>query len=170
MLLKEILETIELDRFYNLGEATDAKLYDVSMYTCSQDLDPFYFNDFCNIEFDFFKDYLKDVGAALEFIGRTSSFYFIPAAFDFNVYYMSSFNDSDILERRRMLFDEFLYHTGLYDSLGEMIDAGWGVDEIKKEWAQYCDDALDPINQAWEYLDLFKLNQLDTFIEYMEAA
>ena len=66
-----------------------------------------------------------------------------------------------------MLFDEFLYHTGLYDSLGEMIDAGWGVDEIKKEWAQYCADVLTPINEAWEYLDLFKLNQVNSFIEFL---
>ena len=48
-----------------------------------------------------------------------------------------------------------------------MIDAGWAVDEIKKEWAQYCADVLTPINEAWEYLDLFKLNQVNNFIEFL---
>ena len=110
MLLNEILNTIDIEEFYYIGEATNAKLYDVSYYSCSQDLDPYYFNDFCNIELDYFKEYLKDVGAALEFIGSTSSFYFIPAAFDFNVYYMSSFERSEPEERRSMLFDEFLFH------------------------------------------------------------
>lgn len=167
MLLNEILNTVNIDQFYYIGESTNTKLYDVSMYSCSQDLDPYYFNEFCNIEFDFFKDYLNDVGADLEFIGSTSSFYFVPAAFDFNCYYMSSYERSEPEERRRMLFDEFLYHTGIYDSLGEMIDAGWGVDEIKKEWAQYCADVLTPINEAWEYLDAFKLNQVDSFIEFL---
>ena len=170
MLLNEILNTIDIEEFYYIGEATNAKLYDVSYYSCSQDLDPYYFNDFCNIELDYFKEYLKDVGAALEFIGSTSSFYFIPAAFNFNVYYVSSFERSEPEERRSMLFDEFLFHAGAYDSLGEMIDAGWGVDEIKKEWAQYCADVLTPINEAWEYLDLFKLDQVNNFIEYLEAA
>ena len=167
MLLKEILETIELDRFYNLGEATNAKLYDVSYYCYENNIDDGAFNSFCEIEYYFFSDYLKEVGAETTHIGRTSSFYFVPRAFDFNCYYMSSFNNSDIVERRRMLFDEFLYHTGIYDSLGEMIDAGWGVDDIKKEWAQYCDDVLDPINEAWDYLDCFKANQVNNFIDYL---
>ena len=83
---------------------------------------------------------------------------------------MSSFERSEPEERRSMLFDVFLFHAGAYDSLGEMIDAGWGVDEIKKEWAQYCADVLTPINEAWEYLDLFKLDQVNNFIEYLEAA
>ena len=72
--------------------------------------------------------------------------------------------------KREILFDEFLYYTGAYDTLGEMIDAGWGVDEIKREWAQYCADVLTPINEAWNYLKVFKENQLTNFIEYMEAA
>ena len=167
MLLDEILNTIDIKEFYYIGEATNAKLYDVSFYCYQNDINDNLFNIFCDNEWDFFSDYLKDVGADLEFIGRTSSFYFIPAAFEFNCYYMSSYERSEPEERRRMLFDEFLYHTGIYDSLGEMIDAGWGVDEIKKEWAQYCADALDPINQAWEYLDLFKLNQVNSFIEFL---
>ena len=170
MLLNEILNTIDIEEFYYIGEATNAKLYDVSYYCYQNDIDDIndnLFNIFCENEWDFFSDYLKDVGAALEFIGRTSSFYFIPAAFNFNCYYMSSFERSEPEERRSMLFDEFLYYTGAYDSLGEMIDAGWGVDEIKKEWAQYCADVLTPINEAWEYLDLFKLNQVNNFIEFL---
>ena len=69
-----------------------------------------------------------------------------------------------------MMFIEFLYFSGDFDSLGEMIAAGWTVDEIKKEWAQFCADMVGPINKAWEYLDAFKLNQLDYFIEYLEAT
>ena len=167
MLLNEILNTIDIKEFDYIGEPTNAKLYDVSYYCYQNDINDNLFNMFCENEWDFFEECLKDGGGTLEFIGRTSSFYFIPAAFDFNVYYMSSFNDSDILERRRMLFDEFLYHTGIYDSLGEMIDAGWGVDDIKKEWAQYCDDVLNPINEAWDYLDCFKANQVNSFIEFL---
>ena len=170
MLLNEILNTVNIDQFYYIGESTDAKLYDVSYYSCSQDLDPFYFNDFCNIEFYFFKDYLKDVGAALEFIGRTSSFYFISSDIIFYWHDISMYAGCEPAAKREILFDEFLYYTGAYDTLGEMIDAGWGVDEIKREWAQYCADVLTPINEAWNYLKVFKENQLTNFIEYMEAA
>ena len=168
MLLNEILNTINIEEFYYIGEATNTKLYDVSFYCYQHDIDDNLFNIFCENEWDFFSDYLKGVGAALEFIGRTSSFYFIPAAFNFNCYYMSSFERSEPEERRGMLFNEFLYYIGAYDSLGEMIDAGWGVDEIKKEWAQYCADVLTPINEAWQYLDLFKLTQINNFIEFLD--
>ena len=93
MLLNEILNTIDIEEFYYIGEATNAKLYDVSFYCYQNDIDDIndnLFNIFCENEWDFFSDYLKGVGAALEFIGRTSSFYFIPAAFNFNCYYILS--------------------------------------------------------------------------------
>ena len=170
MLLNEILNTVNIDQFYYIGEPTNAKFYDVSYYCYQNDINDIHdnlFNIFCENEWDFFSDYLKELDANLEFIGRTSSFYFIPAAFDFNCYYMREYETSEPEDRRRIVFDEFLYYTGSYDSLGEMIDAGWEVDEIKKEWVQYCADVLTPINAAWQYLDLFKLNQVNSFIEFL---
>ena len=167
MLLNEILNTIDIEEFYYIGESTNVKLYDVSFYCYQNDINDNLFNIFCENEWDFYSGYLKNVGANLEFKGRTSSFYFIPAVFDLNYYYMRDFERSEPGERRRMLFDEFLYYTGAYDSLEEMIDAGWSVDEIKKEWVQYCADVLTPINEAWCYLDTFKLNQVNSFIEFL---
>ena len=167
MLLNEILNTIDIKEFYYIGESTNVKLYDVSFYCYQNDINYDLFNIFCENEWDFFSGYLKNVGASLEFIGSTSSFYFIPTPLDFNFYYMRDFKRSEPEERCRMLFDEFLYYTGAYDSLEEMIDAGWGVDEIKKEWMQYCANVLTPINEACEYLDLFKLNQVNSFIEFL---
>ena len=167
MLLNEILNTIDIKEFYYIGESTNVKLYDVSFYCYQNDINDDLFNIFCENEWDFFSDYLKELGASLEFIGRSSSFYFIPTRFDFNCYYMRECEKNEPEERRRMLFDEFLYYTGAYDSLGEMIDNGWSVDEIKKEWMQYCADVLTPINTAWKYLDLFKLNQVNSFIEFL---
>ena len=167
MLLNEILNTVNIDQFYYIGESTNAKLYDVSFYCYQNEINDNLFNIFCENEWDFFINYLKELDASLEFIGLSSSFYFIPASFDFNCYYMSSFEGSEPEGRRRLVFDEFLYYTGAYDSLEEMIDAGWGVDEIKKEWMQYCANVLTPINEAWEYLDIFKLNQVNSFIEFL---
>ena len=167
MLLNEILNTIDIKEFYYIGESTNVKLYDVSFYCYQNEINDNLFNIFCENEWDFFSDYLKELGANLECIGRSSSFYFIPVAFNFNCYYMRDFKRSEPEERRRMVWDEFLYHTGIYDSLEEMIDAGWSVDEIKKEWVQYCADVLTPINAAWHYLDFFKLNQVNSFIEFL---
>lgn len=170
MLLNEILNTVNIDRFYYIGEATNAKLYDVSFYCYQNDIDDTLFNEFCAAEWDFFEDCLKDGGGALEFIGRTSSFYFVPRDIIFYWHDISMYAGCEPAAKREILFDEFLYYAGAYDTLGEMIDAGWGVDEIKKEWAQYCADVLTPINEAWNYLKVFKENQLANFIEYMEAA
>ena len=167
MLLNEILNTVNIEQFYYIGESTNVKLYDVSFYCYQNDINDDLFNIFCENECDFFSDYLKETGANLEYIGRSSSFYFVPAGFNFNCYYMREYETSEPEERRRLLFDDFLYYTGAYDSLEKMIDDGWSVDEIKKEWAQYCADVLTPINTAWKYLDLFKLNQVNNFIEFL---
>ena len=167
MLLDEVLNTIDIKEFYYIGESTNVKLHDVSFYCYQNNIDDNLFNIFCENEWDFFSDYLKEVKATLEYIGRSSSFYFIPASFNFNCYDMREYETSEPTERRRLLFDDFLYYTGAYVSLEKMIDDGWSVDEIKKEWAQYCADVLTPINTAWEYLDLFKLNQVNSFIEFL---
>ena len=44
MLLNEILNTIDIEEFYYIGEATNAKIYDVSYYCYQNDINDNLFN------------------------------------------------------------------------------------------------------------------------------
>ena len=58
-----------------IGSQENLKLYDVSDYCYENDIDIELFNKFCQVEYDFFEDFLNEKNVKLKSIGRTSSFY-----------------------------------------------------------------------------------------------
>ena len=79
--LEGLVERLEKEGFEILIEATNVKMYNLSIYTFEnfeekEGID--IFNRICEGEYSFFIDELREKGCETSYIDRTSSFYVIP--------------------------------------------------------------------------------------------
>lgn len=169
--------------------ATNLKLYDVAYYVGNDEKLLNHFNIFCDCEYKYFEEYLKENNLRIEHIGRTSSFYFyVQNIYDFDIYDMKKdenifdtlaygigsevetlFN-SDSLEHAYYDLENHLYYN-LQDSedleiLNDELDGAFY--EIEEYLIEYYREIKD-IRRAYKWLEDYKTNQVEIFKSFVES-
>lgn len=179
---------------------TNAKLYDASYVGTDKafegEYSPFY--RFCQIEWDFFRDFMKEHDLETKQYARTSSFYIVSTQYtdsrSFSDYNNLSELDEPQLEKAVIDFmDNHLYYEQRNDEKLSFNDVEYIIgyfmnqyeltleevfdyiqesvlDSIDDELAELelYVDALESINEGHKYLNEFKENQVYNFISYIQ--
>ena len=179
----------DLERYY---QWTDAKLHDASYYKLQAEKDfpnlteeeiNSEFESMCEIEWnDFYSEYIESKGLTLQHIGRTSTFRIVPKNnytefHELETEIRSSKHDYvgqllDWLEEDLPIkkdffakYDHWEFEDKLESYVGELDDAlgnfEYILETIKSDW--------EDIKRAYQYLNRFKKNQVDTFKIYLES-
>ena len=182
------------DSINYLGNTTNLKLYDVSMYCYENNIEDDYFNFFCECEYNYFNDTLKENNIELKYIGRTSTFRVIGENY-FNGYWsIYDIEDFDknisIREKIGYIIENYFYkeyNIGLefeYDKEGNIIN--FDYEELKNYMLGYNDskevlknlyiellsnnliEELYNIVSTYKYINDFKENQIEIFKNFLE--
>lgn len=166
------------DKATTLQTQTNLKLYDIA-YKFELDHN---FDWYCDQEYQFFSEFLKDKGLDTLQVGRTSSFYIVPARFnetfddmDYTYTYGApeSIEYSDALDyvsyRYQCLKDYHDTNTEviiemLEDELTNEIDAleyfiNFTVSEVEYD--------VTAVSEGYEYIETFMKYQVESYSEYL---
>ena len=158
-----------------VGNVTNLKLYDANYLACriaeeSGNEEAFEaFNNFCQESFDTFMEDSESPMRGLKFkhVGRTSSFMIdTEDGLYGGAYYYDDYNGATEVEKKQMLYEEFLYIQNTDESDFEEMDE----DEIElliEEMEDYI-ASFDDIIKAYDEIEDFKKNQVKYFKEYIE--
>ena len=157
------------------GKITNLKLYDANYLACriaeeSGNEEAFEaFNNFCQESFDTFMEDSESPMRGLKFknLGRTSLFRIdTEDGLYGGAYYYDDYINASEEEKKRMLYEEFLYIQNTDESDFEEMD----TDEIKmliEEMEDYIGN-FNNIIEAYKEIEDFKKNQVKYFKEYIE--
>lgn len=172
--------------------ATNLKLYDVAYYVSNDENLLNHFNVFCDFEFEYFEEYLKENMLEIEQIGRTSSFYFYGGYaemnfYDFDIYDMK--DDDNIFDtlgygiesELETLFNSENIKSAFYDfenyqnydlldsdDLDNLeIEFSDSIEELTLYLQAYCLE-IKAVKRAYKWLENYKANQLKYFKEFVE--
>ena len=188
-----------LKKVTNQGR-TNAKLYDASFVGTNKafegEYSPFY--RFCEIEWDFFRDFMKEHDLETQQYARTSSFYIVSTQYrddrSFSDYNNLSEVSESVLGKAVIDFmDNHLYYEQRNDEKLSFNDVEYIIgyfmnqyeltleesfDYIQESVLDSIDDelselelyvdALESINEGYKYLEEFKQNQVYNFISYIK--
>ena len=158
-----------------VGNITNLKLYDANYLACriaeeSGNEEAFEaFNNFCQESFDTFMEDSESSMRGLKFkhVGRTSSFMIdTEDGLYGGAYYYDDYNGVTEVEKKQMLYEEFLYIQNTDESDFEEMDK----DEIElliEEMKDYIEN-FNNIIEAYKEIEDFKKNQVEYFKEYIE--
>ena len=158
-----------------VGNVTNLKLYDANYLACriaeeSGNEEAFEaFNNFCQESFDTFMEDSESPMRGLKFkhVGRTSSFMIdTEDGLYGGAYYYDDYNGAAEVEKKQMLYEEFLYIQNTDESDFEEMDK----DEIElliEEMKDYIEN-FNNIIEAYKEIEDFKKNQVEYFKEYIE--
>ena len=159
-------------------EYHDLKLREISAEADDADFDK-YFDDFCELSFEDFKDFIENRNVRMDYVGRTSSLTFTTNylkdidcdEFDYFVetLAMKSSRDGSYIDRIHHVDDKLL------DDIEEMLVYGEldsnniqeEIDDILAEIPR-VKESIEDIKEAVDYVDSFKQNQLKYWIDYVE--
>ena len=154
---------------------TNAKLYDIAYELKDEDIE--LFNDFCSIQWGLFKEYLEELNVEVVFIGRTSSFYLIPAGSKncLNVY-DGYFNES--IKCGDISFSPYDWYSDYVggDLYSDIQDEKSDKEIFKNNNEYYLDrevkyfkESMKNVKKAYVCLENFKENQLEIWYQELEA-
>ena len=171
--------------------ATNLKLHDIAFYVGDDEKLLNHFRNFCEFEYEYFEEYLKENMLETEYIGRTSSFYFYGGHsesnfYDFDIYDMKE--DENIFDtlgyglesETEIIFDsgslEYAYYElenvlnydlsdsdELDDLETELEDA---IEELEEYLQAYYKEIKD-IRKAYKWLESYKDNQIENFKDFV---
>lgn len=174
--------------------ATNLKLYDVAFYVGNDERLLKHFEVFCECEYDYFQEYLKENMLRIEHIGRTSSFYF------YDGYSKSNFYDFDIYDMKE---DENIFTTlgyGLESELETLFNSDdfyqayynlendYNIDLLDSDDLEELETVLEDnledlenslydyyreiktVKRAYKWLKDYKANQVEVFKSFVESS
>ena len=171
----KLMEMITDEVVEYVGNITNLKLYDANYLACriaeeNGNEEVFEaFNSFCQESFDTFMEDSESPmrGLKLKHLGRTSSFRIdTEDGLYGGVYYYDDYNGATEVEKKQMLYEEFLYIQNTDESDFEEMDE----DEIElliEEMKDYMEN-FNNIIEAYKEIEDFKKNQVEYFKEYIE--
>ncbi|MDN6182418.1 MAG: hypothetical protein L0I92_06670 [Staphylococcus equorum] len=138
---------------------TDLKLHEVAYYIGHNEREINAFQSFCDVEFEYFNDWLQESNLTIEQIGRTSSFYFYSDESPYNFY------DFDIYDMKE---DENIFDTLGYGSELETLFNSESMYQAFYDFENYSKyDLLD--SEDLENLDIEFDNSIYELEEYLQA-
>ena len=141
--------------------ATNLKLHDIAFYVGDDEKLLNHFRNFCEFEYEYFEEYLKENMLETEYIGRTSSFYF------YGGHSESNFYDFDIYDMKE---DENIFDTlgyGLESELETLFNSE-SMYQAFYDFENYCQyDLLD--SEDLENLEIELDNSIYELEEYLQA-
>ena len=173
---------------------TDLKLHDVALYVGDNEKLLKHFEVFCECEYDYFQEYLKENMLRIEHIGRTSSFYF------YDGYSKSNFYDFDIYDMKE---DENIFTTlgyGLESELETLFNSDdfyqayynlendYNIDLLDSDDLEELETVLEDnledlenslydyyreiktVKRAYKWLKDYKANQVEVFKSFVESS
>ena len=171
--------------------ATNLKLYDVAYYVGDDEKLLNHFRNFCEFEYEYFEEYLKENMLETEYIGRTSSFKFYGGYaesnfYDFDIYDMK--DDENIFDtlgyglesETEIIFDsgslEYAYYElenvlnyDLSDS-DELDDLETELEDAIEELEEYLQayyKEIKGVKRAYKWLESYKDNQIENFKDFV---
>ena len=171
---------------------TDLKLHDVSYYVGDDEKLLNHFRNFCEFEYEYFEEYLKENMLETEYIGRTSSFYFYGGYsesnfYDFDIYDMK--DDKTIFDtlghglesETEIIFDsgslEYAYYE-LENVLNYDLQDEDSLEDLESEIDVIIDDLKDylhayykeikAVRRAYKCLEDYKKYQVESFKDFVE--
>lgn len=170
---------------------TDLKLHDIAYYVGDNEELLKHFEGFCDVEYDFFQDWLTENMLETRQLGRTSSFYF------YGGYSESNFYDFDIYEMKEdeNIFDTLGYglpieletlfvsndfYQAYYnlenncnidlldeDNLNDLeIELDKTIYELEEYLLAYYKE-VKAVRSAYKWLESYKENQVENFKDYV---
>ena len=174
-----------LDNENKWNETLDLKLHDIAYgFNCDFELNGAtvhfdddarerWFTDFCEIEYDYFNEWLKEnnIGSILDYVGHTSQFY------------IGNLHADNLLDTLYEASDEFKsqdFFGYTEDKDGVLHIDSTGYDDIEQEvndllaFAENIysevEDSLKNIIKVYDYITSFKENQVTNFMEFVEDS
>lgn len=159
-------------------EYHDLKLHEISAEADDDDFSN-YFDDFCELSFEDFKDFIENRNVRTEYVGRTSSFTFTTNYLkdidcdEFGYFVetlaMKASRDCSYIDRIHQVDDKLLDDIEEMLSRGEL-DSNYLQEEIDDILAEIprVKESIEDIKEAVDYIDKFKQNQLKYWIDYVE--
>ena len=187
----------------NINKYEDLKLHDINYHyaealkhkgipAVSEDEFLGLFEDFCEIEYYFFKEYMEEKKhVRFDYIGRTSSFYLVPENRDVlrfveNLTFGNTNGKISKNELRENIFDtysNYCYFDSFFEGDGILIenilktmesDSGKDILEDITEDLKGSLDMIDEIKECLQdiedvrdYINSFKKSQLENFVEFV---
>ena len=172
--------------------ATNLKLYDVAYYVGDDEKLLNHFRNFCEFEYEYFEEYLKENMLETEYIGRTSSFKFYGGYaesnfYDFDIYDMKDdenifdtlgyglesetellLNSSNLKEFYYDLENELNYDLSDSDELDDLETELEDAIEELEEYLQAYYKEIKGVKRAYKWLESYKDNQIENFKDYVE--
>lgn len=171
---------------------TNLKLYDIAYYAGSNEKLLSHFENYCHSEYEYFKYWLQEQMLETEYIGRTSSFYFYGGYaesnfYDFDIYDMK--DDKNIFDslgyglesELETLFNSENIYQAFYDFENycryDLLDSE-DLDNLEteldnsiyelEEYLQAYYKEVKAVKRAYKWLENYKVNQVDSFKDYVE--
>lgn len=173
--------------------ATNLKLYDVAYYVGNDEKLLNHFRNFCEFEYEYFEEYLKENMLETEYIGRTSSFYFYGGYselnfYDFDIYDMKDdknifdtlgyglesetellLNSSNLKEFYYDLENELNYDLSDSDELDDLeSELENTIEELQEHLIAYYKE-IKAVKRAYKWLEDYKANQVEIFKSFVES-
>ena len=172
--------------------ATNLKLHDVVYYINDTEKDLLNFERFCDVEFEYFEEYLNENMLEMEHIGRTSSFYFYGGYaemnfYDFDIYDMK--DDNNIFDtlgyglesELETLFNSDDMKGAFYDFENyqnyDLLDSD-DLENLEIEFSDSIEELtlylqayyleIKAVKRAYKWLENYKANQVEYFKEFVE--
>ena len=172
---------------------TDLKLHDVSFYVGNDEKLLKHFENFCECEYEYFEEYLKENMLETEYIGRTSSFYFYGGYsesnfYDFDIYDMKE--DENIFDtlgyglesELETLFNSDDFYQAYYnlenDCRIDLLD-DYDLEDLEtefdnsiyelEEYLQAYYKQIKAVKRAYKWLEDYKANQVEIFKSFVES-
>lgn len=170
---------------------TNLKLHDVAYYIGHNEVEIKAFEIYCDMEFEYFNDWLQENNLKIEQIGRTSSFYFYSDEspynfYDFDIYDMKEdenifdtlgYGSSDELET---LFNSNDFYQAYYnlenDCRIDLLDSedledleiefDNSIYELEEYLQAYCIQ-VKAVKRAYKWLENYKANQVEDFKDFV---
>lgn len=172
--------------------ATNLKLYDVAYYVGNDEKLLNHFNIFCDCEYEYFEEYLKENDLRIEHIGRTSSFYFLAnyhlINYDCDIYDMKE--DKNIFDtlgyglesELETLFNSDDFYQAYYnlenDCCIDLLDSE-DLEELETVLEDNLEDLenslydyyreIKTVKRAYKWLKDYKANQVEIFKSFVES-
>ena len=173
--------------------ATNLKLHDIAFYVGDDEKLLNHFRIFCEFEYEYFEEYLKENMLETEYIGRTSSFYFYGGYsesnfYDFDIYDMKDdknifdtlgygleseletlFNSDDFYQAYYNLENDCRYDLLDSDDLEDLeTEFDNSIYELE-EYLQAYYKEIKAVKRAYKWLEDYKANQVEIFKSFVES-
>ena len=172
---------------------TDLKLHDIAFYVGDDEKLLNHFRNFCEFEYEYFEEYLKENMLETEYIGRTSSFYFYGGYsesnfYDFDIYDMK--DDKNIFDtlgyglesELETLFNSDDFYQAYYnlenDCRIDLLD-DYDLEDLEtefdnsiyelEEYLQAYYKQIKAVKRAYKWLEDYKANQVEIFKSFVES-